>query len=403
MSDQQTQNLVVKISTALSNKPLFVRITDDTMSIDRIFVNAIDTLHKNGKPLEAQQLEQLFKSHQIFNNGKVVQKGDLFKEIEKKSQTIGNQTLLVAELDLVSSHHGGNEMVTTKTFTETQHFPSGRCNCGGSFLQTESSVVCRECGLVQEAIVYEKNPEVTYNHECKEDHRGSQMVEVVSNISLRFMDPLNNRTDFRNGLILKEHRWNYLARLNNRTNLIELNLRIAARLLGHHGIFPFSTLQRIQILAVFKTKITQYPHELKAQLLFAVMNYFWVTEHIEGQFPYAYIESHGHRCHPKLLRQYMTRCGLVPYISVKDQIQQKLFRIGTQLGFNDTVLLSYFNRLPFQRFNGLAPRCIVAGTLYIIAKHLHLEYSQKTIGQLCGVSDSSLRASMRFLIHSLKG
>jgi len=100
-------NYVVKISTALSNKPLFVRITDTGMSLDRIFVEAIGTLRNSGKPLEAQQLEQLFKEHQIFNNGKVVQKGDLFKDLEQKAQTVGNQSIQVAELDLVSSHHGG--------------------------------------------------------------------------------------------------------------------------------------------------------------------------------------------------------------------------------------------------------------------------------------------------------
>jgi hypothetical protein len=105
MSEQQ--NYVVKISTALSNKPMFVRISDTTMSIDHVFTEAISTLKNTGKPLEAQQLEQLFKEHQIFNNGKVVQKGNLFSELEKKAQTVGNSTVQVAELDLISSHHGG--------------------------------------------------------------------------------------------------------------------------------------------------------------------------------------------------------------------------------------------------------------------------------------------------------
>lgn len=107
MSENIAENMVVKISTALSNKPLFVRISDNTMSVDRIFLEAISTLRNGGKPLEAQQLEQLMQQHQIFNNGKVVQKGDLFKDLEKKQQTVGNQAIQVAELDLVSSHHGG--------------------------------------------------------------------------------------------------------------------------------------------------------------------------------------------------------------------------------------------------------------------------------------------------------
>ena len=101
------ENYVVKISTALSNKPLFVKIIDQNMSIDRIFMEAISTLRNSGKPLESQQLEQLYKQHQIFNNGKVVQKGDIFAELQKKSQNVGQQQVIVAELDLVSSHSGG--------------------------------------------------------------------------------------------------------------------------------------------------------------------------------------------------------------------------------------------------------------------------------------------------------
>ena len=107
MSENIAENMVVKISTALSNKPLFVRITDDAISIDRVFIEAISTLRNSGKPLEAQQLEQLMQQHQIFSNGKVVQKGDLFKDLEKKTQNVGNQAIQVLELDLVSSHHGG--------------------------------------------------------------------------------------------------------------------------------------------------------------------------------------------------------------------------------------------------------------------------------------------------------
>ena len=105
MSEQP--NYVVKISTALSNKPMFVRIADPTYSLDKIFTEAISTLRNTGKPLESQQLEQLFKQHQIFHNGKVVGKGDLFRDLEAKTQSIGNQAVQIVELDLVSSHHGG--------------------------------------------------------------------------------------------------------------------------------------------------------------------------------------------------------------------------------------------------------------------------------------------------------
>jgi hypothetical protein len=77
------------------------------MSIDGIFSEAISALQNTGKPLESQQLEQLYKEHQIFNDGRVVEKGELFKELNRKEQTIGKQNIEVAELDLVTSHSGG--------------------------------------------------------------------------------------------------------------------------------------------------------------------------------------------------------------------------------------------------------------------------------------------------------
>ncbi len=101
------QTAVLKINTALSNKPFFVKITDMNMSVDRIFGEAISTLTNTGRPLEAQQLDQLFKQHQIFNNGKIVQKGDLFKELDAKATQVGDQQVQVAEIDLVTSHTGG--------------------------------------------------------------------------------------------------------------------------------------------------------------------------------------------------------------------------------------------------------------------------------------------------------
>jgi hypothetical protein len=107
MEAENSSFAVLKINTALSNKPIFVRITDPTMSVDRIFGEAISTLSNSGKPLESQQLDQLYKQHQLFNNGKVIQKGDLFRDLESKVQQVGEQRVVVAELDLVTSHSGG--------------------------------------------------------------------------------------------------------------------------------------------------------------------------------------------------------------------------------------------------------------------------------------------------------
>ena len=105
--ESKNPNYVVKINTALSNKPFFVKITDPNISISRIFSEAIFTLRNTGRPLESDQLDQLFQHHQIFNSGKTVQKGELFKELSATSQTINNQNVTLVELDLVSSHSGG--------------------------------------------------------------------------------------------------------------------------------------------------------------------------------------------------------------------------------------------------------------------------------------------------------
>lgn len=101
------KNYVVKINTALSNKPFFVKISDPEMSIDRIFSEAISTLKNSGRPLESQQLEQLYENHQIFNAGKTIHKGDLFTDLTTTHQKLAEQDVTVAELDLVTSHSGG--------------------------------------------------------------------------------------------------------------------------------------------------------------------------------------------------------------------------------------------------------------------------------------------------------
>jgi len=107
MSSENT-NYVVKINTALSNKPFFVKINDPTMTISRIFSEAISTLRNTGRPLESDQLNQLFEHHQIFNSGKTVEKGELFKDLSTTKQSINEQNVTMVELDLVSSHSGGN-------------------------------------------------------------------------------------------------------------------------------------------------------------------------------------------------------------------------------------------------------------------------------------------------------
>lgn len=107
MSENQTQEAVLKINTALSNKPIYVKISDPNMSMDRIIGEAISTLQNSGKPLESEQLSSLYQNHQMFNNGQVIQKGSLFSELSSKTQQIGTQDISVTEIDLVTSHSGG--------------------------------------------------------------------------------------------------------------------------------------------------------------------------------------------------------------------------------------------------------------------------------------------------------
>lgn len=115
MENSENQICVVKIATALSDKPFFVRISNELSTIEQISTQAIVNLRENGKTFEATQLEDLFKAHQIFNNGKVVQKGDLFTELDSRLHVVNNQAIKMAEIDLISSHSGG--MIITEKCT----------------------------------------------------------------------------------------------------------------------------------------------------------------------------------------------------------------------------------------------------------------------------------------------
>ena len=100
---------VVKINTPLSNHPFFVKIGEQGMSVDAIFNEAILQLKNSGKPLESQQLEQLYANHQLFQGSKIIEKGSLFTELEKKMQQVGNVTAQVAQIDMIASHSGGGQ------------------------------------------------------------------------------------------------------------------------------------------------------------------------------------------------------------------------------------------------------------------------------------------------------
>lgn len=102
------QSNVVKINTALSNKPFFIKVEDNNMTIDRIISSAIDTMKNQGNPLEAKQLEDLYKKHQMFNGSNTVLKGSILNELQPQSQQIDDQEIQIFEIDMVSAHAGGS-------------------------------------------------------------------------------------------------------------------------------------------------------------------------------------------------------------------------------------------------------------------------------------------------------
>jgi len=97
---------ILKINTALANKPLFVKLNHD-MSLDAAISEAISTLRNSGKPLEAQQLTQQYERHQIFNHGAAVEKGSLISELFNTESQVGDQIVNITEIDLVTAHSGG--------------------------------------------------------------------------------------------------------------------------------------------------------------------------------------------------------------------------------------------------------------------------------------------------------
>ena len=106
------KTIVMKICSALSNKPHYIKIDQETFSIDHVITEAIYTLKNMGRPLESSQLEQQYQSHQMYVNGQVLSKGSIFSELSDKMETkiINNQEIQVLNVDLIASHSGGSDV-----------------------------------------------------------------------------------------------------------------------------------------------------------------------------------------------------------------------------------------------------------------------------------------------------
>lgn len=98
---------ILKINTALSDSPFYIKIDQEHMSIDSIISEAIDELENVGKPLQSKQLATLYESHQLFNQGRQVSKGNLFTDLKRNVEQIEGRSVEVAEIDMVTHHSGG--------------------------------------------------------------------------------------------------------------------------------------------------------------------------------------------------------------------------------------------------------------------------------------------------------
>jgi len=58
---------ILKINYPLSNKPLYVSVSDPNMTMDEIFAAAIEQLAEAGRLQESEQLAKMYATHQLFD------------------------------------------------------------------------------------------------------------------------------------------------------------------------------------------------------------------------------------------------------------------------------------------------------------------------------------------------
>ncbi len=105
--EKEKSAYIVKINSALSNQPFYIKIDHQAITVDTIIAEAINQLVTVGRPLESKQLESLYKSHQLFNEGRNISKGTLYQELSKKSEDVQGNIVKVAEIDMIARHSGG--------------------------------------------------------------------------------------------------------------------------------------------------------------------------------------------------------------------------------------------------------------------------------------------------------
>ncbi|MHA1674714.1 MAG: hypothetical protein ACTSYI_13930 [Promethearchaeota archaeon] len=105
--EEEKSAYIVKINSALSNQPFYIKIDHQAITVDTIISESIKNLVTVGRPLESKQLESLYKSHQLFNDGKNITKGTLYQELSKKSDDVQGNAVKIAEIDMIARHSGG--------------------------------------------------------------------------------------------------------------------------------------------------------------------------------------------------------------------------------------------------------------------------------------------------------
>ena len=98
---------VCKLNIALSDNPLYISVNDQDMSINSIMEDAIKSLNDSGRNFESTQLNELYKDHEVTHKGKVLGKGELFKNMSYETREVNNEKVNFIEFDLIKHHVGG--------------------------------------------------------------------------------------------------------------------------------------------------------------------------------------------------------------------------------------------------------------------------------------------------------
>jgi hypothetical protein len=100
------QKVVVAIKSSIGD-PTFVQIQNQNITVDAAILKAIEALKAKGNAIKGNQLEELYKTHQIFN-GNEIKKGDLLSSLKSEERSVNDQQVKVIELELIAPHSGGN-------------------------------------------------------------------------------------------------------------------------------------------------------------------------------------------------------------------------------------------------------------------------------------------------------